>query len=157
MDTTQFTDVTDCMEGLLCSVSQALEAGFPVAESLANKRGLECKLCGLEVQSARELVEHRRNNHIRSCTCPVCGKRSRSVSQTWRHIATHVDKVKSNKMAYLVKKTEQQCHVCHKMFPSKGKKNFHLEHVHKVSEPSGQKFQIQQLVVQNIHQSSHCK
>jgi hypothetical protein len=148
MDTLPFTDVTDCMEGLLCSVSQALEAGGAVPEPLAHKRGLECRLCGLEVQSPRELVEHRHSNHKRSCTCLVCGKRSRSVSRTWRHIATHVDKVKSSKMAYLVKKTEQQCHVCHKMFPSKGKKNFHLEHVHKVSESSVHVFLI--LMTQNL-------
>jgi hypothetical protein len=156
MDTLQFTDVTDCMEGLLCSVSQTLEAGGAVPEPLAHKRGLECRLCGLEVQSPWQLVEHRHNNHKRSCTCLVCGKRSRSVSHTWRHIATHVDRrhvathvdsVKSSKMAYLVKKTEQQCHVCHKMFPSKGKKNFHLEHVHKVSESSVRTFII--LMTQN--------
>lgn len=148
MVTTKFSDVTDCVEGLLCSVSQALEADGSVPESLADKRGLECKLCGLEVQSPTELVEHRRSNHIRSCTCLVCGKRSRSVSQTWRHIATHVNKAKSNETVYLVKKTEQQCHMCHKMFPSKGKKNFHLEHVHKVSESSLQTFII--LITQNL-------
>jgi len=122
------------VEGLLHSVSHALDADAAVPELPADRSGVECKLCGLEVQSPRELVEHRRNNHVRSCTCLVCGKRSRSVSQTWRHIATHVDKVKSNETVYLVNKTEQQCHVCHKMFPSKGKKNFHLEHVHKVSK-----------------------
>jgi tRNA U54 and U55 pseudouridine synthase Pus10 len=148
MDTAQFTDVSECVEGLLCSVSQALDADGPVPESPADKRGLECKLCGLEVPSPRELVEHRRHNHIRSCTCLVCGKRSRSVSQTWRHIATHVAKMKSSEMVYLVKKTEQQCHVCHKMFPSKGKKNFHLEHVHKVSDSSVRTFLI--LTVQNL-------
>lgn len=97
---------------------------------------MECKLCGLEVQSPRELVEHRRNKHMRSCTCLVCGKRSRSVSQAWRHIATHVDKVKSSDMVCDISKTQQQCNVCHKMFPSQGKKNFHLEHVHKVSDNS---------------------
>jgi hypothetical protein len=128
--------VSDCVEGLLCSVSQALDAELSVSEPPADKRGMECRLCGLEVQSPRELVEHRRNKHMRSCTCLVCGKRSRSVSQTWRHIATHVDKVKSNEMVYVISKTQQQCHVCHKMFPSKGKKNFHLEHVHKVSDTS---------------------
>jgi hypothetical protein len=127
-----FPGVSDCMEGVLCAVSQALDADAP--EPLADKRGVECKLCGLEVQSPRELVEHRRSNHVRSCTCLVCGKRSRSVSQTWRHIATHLDKVKSNEMVCVINKTEQQCHMCHKMFPSKGKKNFHLEHVHKVSK-----------------------
>jgi hypothetical protein len=124
------------VEGLLCSVSQALDAELLVPEPPADKRGMECKLCGLEVQSPTELVEHRRNKHMRSCTCLVCGKRSRSVSQTWRHIATHVDKVKSNEMVYVINKSQQQCHVCHKMFPSKGKKNFHLEHVHKVSDNS---------------------
>lgn len=125
-------DISDCVEGLLCSVSQALDAEHSVPEPSADKRGMKCKLCGLEVQSPRELVEHRRNKHMRSCTCLVCGKRSRSVSQTWRHIATHVDKVKSNDMVYVISKTQQQCHVCHKMFPSKGKKNFHLENVHKI-------------------------
>jgi hypothetical protein len=131
-----FSDISDCVEGLLCSVSQALDAEHSVPEPSADKRGMKCKLCGLEVQSPRELVEHRRNKHMRSCTCLVCGKRSRSVSQTWRHIATHVDKVKSNDMVYVISKTQQQCHVCHKMFPSKGKKNFHLENVHKVSDNS---------------------
>jgi hypothetical protein len=124
------------VEGLLCSVSQAIDAELAVPEPPADKRGMECKLCGLEVQSPRELVEHRRNKHMRSCTCLVCGKRSRSVSQAWRHIATHVDKVKSSEMVYVISKTQQQCHVCHKMFPSQGKKNFHLEHVHKVSDTS---------------------
>jgi len=122
------------VEGLLRSVSQATNAELSVPEPTANKRGMECKLCGLEVQSTRELVEHRRNKHMRSCTCLVCGKRSRSVSQAWRHIATHVDKVKSSEVVYDISKTQQQCHVCQKMFPSQGKKNFHLEHVHKVSD-----------------------
>jgi hypothetical protein len=130
-----FSGVTDCMEGLLCSVSQALDTDTP--EPLVEKKGAECKLCGLEVKSPRDLVEHRRNNHVRSCTCLVCGKRSRSVSQTWRHIATHIDKVNSNEMACLINKTKQQCHMCQKTFPSKGKKNFHLEHVHKVSTVKG--------------------
>jgi hypothetical protein len=84
----------------------------------------------------RELVECRRNKHICSCMCLVCGKRSQSVSQAWRCIATHVNKGKSNEMVYVVSKIEQQCHMCHKMFPSQRKNNLHLEHVHKVSDNS---------------------
>jgi len=84
----------------------------------------------------RELVEHRRNKHMRSCTRLVCGKKRQSVSQAWRCIATHVNKGKSNEMVYVVSKTEQQCHMCHNIFPSQGNKNLHLKHMHKISDYS---------------------
>ncbi|XP_069700026.1 zinc finger protein 26-like [Periplaneta americana] len=116
--------VKECVEGLLSAVSQTLDADAPPGE----KRGVECKLCGLEVQSLKDLVEHRRSNHVRSCTCLVCGKRSRSVSQTWRHMATHIHKA----AGVAEDGSEHQCHICRKTFPTKGKRNFHLEHVHKI-------------------------
>jgi hypothetical protein len=106
-----------------------MDAEISVPEPPTDKRGMECKVCGLEVHSPRELVEHWRNKHTCSCTCLVCGKRSRTVSQAWRHIATHVNKVKSIAMVYDISSSA----MCHKMLPSQGKKNFHLEHVHKVS------------------------
>jgi len=51
------------VEGLLFSVSQAINAEFSVPAPPAEKRGME-ELCGLEVQSPRELVEQRRGNHV---------------------------------------------------------------------------------------------
>jgi len=51
------------MEGLLFSVSQAIDAEFSVPAPPAEKRGME-ELCGLEVQSPRELVEQRRSKHV---------------------------------------------------------------------------------------------
>jgi hypothetical protein len=48
------------MEGLLFSVSQAIDAEISVP---AEKRGME-ELCGLEVQSPSKLVEQRRSKHV---------------------------------------------------------------------------------------------
>ena len=118
-----FLGVSSCLEGLLSTVTQTLDTSL---ENSSERNGVECKLCGLEANSAKELVEHRQSKHVRSCTCLVCGKRSRSVSQTWRHMTTHVDKPRASN------RTDVECPVCHKLFPSQGKKNFHMEHVHKV-------------------------
>jgi hypothetical protein len=100
------------VEGLLFSVSQAINAEFSVPAPPAGKRGWK---------SCVDLRFSHRGNWWSngaaitcSCTCFVCGKRN----QAWQHIATHVNKVESSEMVYVISKTQQQCHVCHKMFPS---------------------------------------
>ena len=65
-----------------------------------------------------------------------CVVNEASLSAKHGNTATHVNKVKSSEMLYVIIKTQQQCHVCHKLFPSQWKKNFHLENLHKVSDNS---------------------
>ncbi|XP_066993964.2 zinc finger protein 62 homolog isoform X2 [Anabrus simplex] len=82
--------VHECMEDVLSAVS-LLQNKRASQESEAST-GLCCKLCGIEVDCDRDLFDHRRKAHLRSRTCPFCGKRNRSVSQTWRHMTTHIGK-----------------------------------------------------------------
>ncbi|GLG94714.1 Protein suppressor of hairy wing, partial [Gryllus bimaculatus] len=82
--------VLDCVNTMISTVSQFTDIDIP------SKKGSECRLCGMKVSSDKELLDHRKQFHLRNRTCPFCGKRSRSVSQTWRHMHSHILKNKNS-------------------------------------------------------------
>lgn len=92
---TLMKDVSDCLSDIVTAVSQNDR------NSTDKKQGIECKLCGKNMSSDKELLEHRHKFHLRNRTCPFCGKRNRSVSQTWRHMKSHIVKNKNSSLKHM--------------------------------------------------------
>ncbi|CAG2065032.1 unnamed protein product, partial [Timema podura] len=134
------SDILDCVDNMVSSISHVINL-VPKHVSWANKCDMSCHICKVGKETTKDLLEHYNESHPRNRTCVFCGRRSKSVSMTRRHVVTHLktDKVNSgadteDKNIVLSKNNggnSLECVICLKKFATKGKRNYHMLLVHK--------------------------